>query len=70
VKQLCEQCDDDQLEISWAKKPMTQIPQCFSPQGFLLKRLKSGTTAYIMWVMYNLNLNPANTSSNSATAKD
>jgi len=62
--------DDDQLEISWAKKPMTQITQCFSPQGFLLKRLKSGTTAYIMWVMYNFNLNSANTSSNSATAKD
>jgi hypothetical protein len=32
--------------------------------------LKSGTTAYIMWVTYNLNLNSANTSSNSATAKD
>jgi hypothetical protein len=59
------------LKSLGAKKPMTQIPQCFSPQGFLLKRLKSGTTAYIMWVMYNLNLNSAKyTSSNSAAAKD
>jgi len=58
------------LKSLGAKKTHDTNTTMLFTTSFLLKRLKSGTTAYIMWVMYNFNFTSANTSSNSATAKD